>query len=160
RALIALAFALAACGQQQGGSTPSSSNAPAPAPGAMLTPVNLPAFFDCLRTRSQTLVSAHRGGPARGFAENSIETFEHTLVQAPAFMEVDIARTRDGQLVLMHDDTVDRTTNGTGDVASLTLRQFQALRLKDDGGALLDAHPPSLRQALDWARGRTVLELD
>jgi len=55
---------------------------------------------------------------------------------------------------------VDRTTDASGAVRDLTLAQFQALRLKDENRRTLDAHPPTLRQALDWADGRAVLELD
>ena len=155
RALIAAALlALTACDSNQ-----MVGGVEAPAPHAM-APANLPAFFDCLREHHATIVSAHRGGPGAGFAENAIPTFEHTLAAALAFMEVDVARTRDGALVLMHDDTVDRTTSGRGPVRSLTQAQFTALTLKDDDGRPLDAHPPTLRQALDWADGRTVLELD
>jgi glycerophosphoryl diester phosphodiesterase len=123
-------------------------------------PASLPAFFDCLRERNQTIVAAHRGGPAPGFAENAIATFEHTRNEAPALLEIDIARTKDGALVLMHDDTVDRTTTGSGPVSDFTLAQFQALQLQDNNGATLDAHPPTLREALDWADGKTILELD
>lgn len=162
RALIALALALAACEQQQGASSPSST-APAQTAsqgGGALAPANLPAFFDCLRERSFTAISAHRGGPTRGYAENAIPTFEHTLTLAPAIMEVDIARTRDDVLVLMHDDSVDRTTDGTGDVDRMTAAQFSALRLRDDDGAVLNAHPPTLREALTWADGKTILALD
>jgi glycerophosphoryl diester phosphodiesterase len=163
RALFALALALAACEQQQGASAPSSSTPTPAAPvsaGGTLAPSNLPAFFDCLRERSFTAISAHRGGPAPGYAENAIPTFEHTLSRAPAIMEVDIARTRDNVLVLMHDDSVDRTTNGTGEVDHLTAAQFSALRLRDEGGAVLNAHPPTLREALNWAEGKTILALD
>lgn len=153
RALIACALALSACEAQ---TTAAGDTADVTA----LAPDDLPAFFDCLRQNGQAAVSAHRGGPVPGFAENAIPTFENTLSQAPAFMEIDIARTRDGMLVLMHDDTVDRTTDGTGAVSSLTRDAFEALRLQDNDGAVLAAHPPTLRQALDWADGRTVLELD
>lgn len=125
-----------------------------------LAPTNLPAFFDCLRERDATLISGHRGGRNDGLTENSIENFEATLADVPAFMETDIARTRDGALVLMHDDTVDRTTSGSGEVSSLTLTQFQALQLRDYEGNVLESSPPTLRQALDWADGKTVLELD
>ena len=125
-----------------------------------LAPANLPAFFDCLRESGHTIVSAHRGGPTPGFAENAIPTFENTVRNGQAFLEIDIGQTRDGALVLMHDDEVDRTTTGTGRVRDLTLAQLQALQLEDDNGQALDAHPPSLREALDWADGRTVLELD
>lgn len=153
-AALAAALALAACdsNEQVGG-----IEAPAP---HTLAPADLPAFFDCLRAHSATIISAHRGGAGPGYAENAIATFEHTLSLAPAFMEVDIARTRDGQLVLMHDDTVDRTTDGHGAVSSLTAAQFVALSLKDDDGQTLDGHPPTLRDALEWADGKTVLALD
>ncbi len=156
RVLFAAVLALAAC-DQTGVQAPSAETA---AQAATFAPSNLPAFFDCLRERSGTLVSAHRGGPERGYAENAIPTFERTLTQVPAFMEVDVARTQDGTLVLMHDDTVDRTTNGTGEVDRLTAAQFSALQLKDNNGTALDAHPPTLREALAWAAGKTVLELD
>ena len=155
RFLLIGAFALAAC------DAPTNTTAPAASyEVATIAPTNLPAFFDCLRENSHTIVSAHRGGPGVGFAENALPTMENTLALGPAFLEIDIAQTRDGVLVLMHDDEVDRTTTGTGRVRDLTLAQVQALQLKDDTGQALDAHPPTLREALDWADGRTVLELD
>jgi len=126
----------------------------------LLAPASLPAFFDCLRTKSQTVVEAHRGGPAPGYAENSIETWAHTLSLAPAFMELDVTSTKDGALVLMHDDTVDRTTDGHGAVSDLTLAQFQVLHLKDDDGKVLPVTPPTFADALAWADGKTVLEVD
>jgi glycerophosphoryl diester phosphodiesterase len=155
RAIFVCALALAACGPQATTTAPAGD-----AVTQVLTPANLPVFFDCLRDQSQAVVSAHRGGPAPGFAENAIPTFEHTLSKGPALLEIDIARTSDDALVLMHDDDVDRTTDGTGAVSSLTLAQFQALSLQDETGATLDAHPPTLREALDWAEGKAVLELD
>ena len=125
-----------------------------------LSLANLSAFFDCLRESGRTIVAAHRGGPAPGFPENAMSTFENTLRQVPAFLEIDIARTRDGVLVLMHDETVDRTTTGSGRVSDLSLSQLQAVRLKDRDGRVLDVRVPTLREALDWSAGRTVFELD
>ena len=155
RLLIAAALALAACEGPE-----FQSGAEAVPIASRLTSNNLPGFFDCLREGGGAIVAAHRGGPAPGYAENAIPTFVHTLTAAPALLEIDIARTRDNALVLMHDDTVDRTTDGRGAVREMTLAQFQALRLQDDDGRTLDAHPPTLRQALDWAAGRAILELD
>lgn len=106
------------------------------------------------------MVAAHRGGPSAGFPENAVSTFENTLRQVPAILEIDIARTRDRVLVLMHDDTVDRTTTGTGRVSDLTLSQLQTLQLKDRDGRALDVGVPTLREALNWSAGRAVLELD
>lgn len=157
--LSAAALILAACGPAPDDAILDIAGGRAGAPAA-IAPTSLPAFFDCLRERGDVLVSAHRGGRYDSHAENAIATFESTLQQGPAFLEVDVARTRDGALVLMHDDTVERTTDGHGSVAGLTLAAFRALRLRDGAGAVLDAHPPTLREALDWAAGRTVLELD
>jgi glycerophosphoryl diester phosphodiesterase len=152
--LLSCALALAACEVQDtmvvGGSAPTST----------LAPYNLSAFFDCLRESGRTIVAAHRGGPAPGFAENATETFENTLAQTPAMLEIDIARTRDNELVLMHDDDLDRTTTGAGQVRDHALSEIQALRLRDNDGRVLDSHPPTLREALDWALGKAILELD
>lgn len=124
------------------------------------TPADIAGFFDCIRERSLTVVAAHRGGDAP--AENSIEAFERTVRGAPGpvLVEVDVRRTRDGELVLMHDETLDRTTTGTGPVANIDLAAFRALKLKDETGATLDIHPPTLKRALDWSKGKAMVELD
>ncbi len=158
-ALLLATLALAACDFEVFGTKIGAGSEESSATGAV-APSNLSAFFDCLRESGGAIVAAHRGGPRPGYAENAIPTFERTVAAAPALLEIDIARTRDDALVLMHDDTVDRTTNGSGAVRDLTLAQFQALRLQDEDGRTLDAHPPTLRPALAWAEGRAVLELD
>ncbi len=151
--LAASLLALIAC-------TPPTPPASSAANSSSLAPTDVGAFFDCLRENGHTIVAAHRGGPAVGYAENAIETFEHTLSLSQALLEIDIARTKDDVLVLMHDDDLDRTTNGTGPVDQLTLAQLQDLHLEDETGAALAARPPTLREALDWAAGKTILELD
>ena len=106
------------------------------------------------------LVSAHRGGPRPGLPENSLQAFEHALNYAPALIELDVRASADGALVLMHDDTLERTTTGTGPVASRTLAELRALRLEDETGALTSFRIPTLAEALAWAEGRAVLLLD
>lgn len=155
RLLLVCALALSAC--DAGTATPSNVHADQI---QALAPADVGAFFDCLRTSGRTIVAAHRGGPAPGFAENAIPTFENTVRQAPALLEIDIARTRDNVLVLMHDDELDRTTTGTGLVRAHTLAEIQALQLEDENGLALDARVPTFREALDWADGRAILELD
>jgi glycerophosphoryl diester phosphodiesterase len=124
-------------------------------------PADLSAYFDCLREGSLTAVSAHRGGPAPGFAENAIPTFENTLRAAPsAFLEVDVSQTADGVLVLMHDDRAERTTTGAGAISELDMAQLLTFQLEDDRGQRLDARVPTLAEALEWAETNTVLELD
>lgn len=106
------------------------------------------------------LVSAHRGGPAAGFPENCLATFEHTLQSTFAMLEVDPRRTLDGAIVLHHDATLERTTTGAGRVADHTLKELKQLRLKDPKGQSTPYHMPTLDEAIAWARGRTVLVLD
>jgi glycerophosphoryl diester phosphodiesterase len=68
------------------------------------------------------------------------------------FLEVDVATTRDGALVLMHDDTLDRTTTGGGLTTSRTLAEVQALKLKRPDGAVLDERVPLFSDVLEWGR--------
>jgi len=160
RALVliaACAALMAGCSRE-----PAAPAAPpaAAAPTPSLAPTSLSAFFDCLQRENATLVAAHRGGDAPGYAENALATFAHTVAQAPVALEIDVRRTKDGVLVLMHDDTLERTTTGTGPVYAVTAAEFAALRLKDEAGAVLAAGPPTLVEALAWSADKTILELD
>jgi glycerophosphoryl diester phosphodiesterase len=106
------------------------------------------------------LLSAHRGGAVPGYPENCIATFEHTLRHAFSILEIDLQYTKDGQIVLHHDPTLDRTTTGTGPVADRTLEELKQLRLKDEDGNVTDFRMPTLDEALEWARGKTIVILD
>ncbi len=106
------------------------------------------------------LVSAHRGGPYPGFPENAIETFEHILAYTPAVIECDIAMTKDSVLVMMHDYTLDRTTNGSGEVSEKTWAELQGLYLIDHDGQLTDYRIPTLDEVLEWGRGKALFTLD
>lgn len=106
------------------------------------------------------IISAHRGGPRKGYPENCIETFANTISATHAMLEIDPHYTKDGHIVLMHDPTVDRTTNGQGKVADFTLEEIRKLRLKDTQGNLTDYQIPTLDEALQWAKGKTILVID
>lgn len=121
---------------------------------------DLNSFFDCLAETGATLVSAHRGGPASGFPENALETMAETLRLAPAIMEADVAASADGVLYLMHDSQLGRTTNGEGGADALAWSDIRALRLVDGDGRETRFAPPSFADALAWAEGRTILQLD
>jgi glycerophosphoryl diester phosphodiesterase len=69
---------------------------------------------------------AHQGGEDE-FPSNTMYAFERSLQVGADMLELDVGVTRDGQVVVMHDTTVDRTTNGHGTVASFTLRQLRKL---------------------------------
>ena len=75
-----------------------------------------------------TLIASHRGGSLEA-PENSPTSFRHTAGLAVEQVEFDIHPTADGQIVVIHDATLDRTTNGTGPVAAKTLAELRALTI-------------------------------
>ena len=106
------------------------------------------------------LISAHRGGASKGYPENCIATFENTLRYTPAFFEVDPRLTKDKVIILMHDETLDRTTTGKGKVADYTWAELKPLKLKDPAGNVTAYGIPTLEEAIEWSRGKTILNLD
>lgn len=106
------------------------------------------------------MVSAHRGGPYPGYPENSIRTFEYVLKSTPAVIECDIEMTADSVLVMMHDNTLDRTTNGSGRVRDLLWADLKSLRLEDADGNITEDKIPTLEEVLKWSKGKALLTLD
>lgn len=122
------------------------------------TPADLHQFFTY--KEGTTIVSGHRGTVEQGLAENSIAGMEAVLQHTPAFFEIDPRLTKDSVVVLMHDATLDRTTTGTGKVADYTWAELQEFRLKDRNGNATPYTIPTLDEVIEWARGKTVLNLD
>lgn len=106
-----------------------------------------------------TLIYAHRG--ASGYApENTFAAFDRALEMPIDGIETDIRATRDGVLVLLHDATVDRTTNGAGAVASLTLAEIQQLDASSRFAAYAGQRIPTLAAFLDRYGNRTRFWLE
>jgi len=121
----------------------------------------LPERFDCLRTNGLGVASAHRGSRDPDGTENSIGAFAQSLRAGIVLIETDVRRTRDGVLVMLHDDDMARTTSGQGRVAELDAAYVTRQRVKDGRGRLTRDRVPTLRAALDWAgRNRAILQLD
>jgi len=98
-------------------------------------------------------VVGHRG--AAGIEpENTLRGFRRALEVGVDSTECDVHLSRDGRLVVIHDDTVDRTTNGTGEVRSMTFAQVRAL----DAG--LGERVPMLREVLESVSGRVPLHVE
>lgn len=106
------------------------------------------------------IISGHRGTLIKGYPENSIEAFEYVLRHTPAFFEIDPRLTKDSVIVLMHDETLERTTTGAGKLSDYTWTELQQLNLKDVEGNVTPYKIPTLAAAIEWARGKTVLNLD
>lgn len=106
------------------------------------------------------LVSAHRGGPTQGFPENCTATFANTIKYMPAIIETDITLSKDSILVMMHDNTLDRTTTGTGKVNEYTYQELQKFYLKDKEGATTSYKIETLNQVLQWGKDKVIYTLD
>ena len=106
------------------------------------------------------IISGHRGGMLPGYPENSIEAMEKTLTLLPSFFEIDPQLTKDSVIILMHDGTLDRTTNLTGKVSDYTYAELKDVRLKDRNGNLTSFRIPTLEEALEWGMGKTIFNLD
>ncbi len=114
--------------------------------------------------RARPLISAHRGALTLA-PENTIQSYEYAFAFGVELVEVDIQQTKDGKFVALHDDTVDRTTNGTGSITTLTYDEVRALNAADyapwKGGAYDPAQVASLEEVLALAkRVGGGLELD
>lgn len=123
------------------------------------TAKDLHAYFQ-FTGNDPILIAGHRGGMVKGFPENSIATFENTLKHTPAFFEIDPRLTKDSVMVLMHDATLDRTTTGKGKLSDYTYEELKKFRLKDAEGNVTDFPIPTLSEVIEWARGKTILNLD
>ena len=108
---------------------------------------------------SDVLVIAHRGD-WRNFPENSLEGFSSAIDMGVDVLEMDVAKTKDNQLVIMHDKTLDRTTNGKGLVSDWTLDSLRKLYLKDGLGIETKFKIPTLEEALLVCKGKALVNLD
>ncbi|RZL19020.1 MAG: glycerophosphodiester phosphodiesterase family protein [Pedobacter sp.] len=118
-------------------------------------------YLDSKRDQTKyPLLSAHRGGPMPGFPENCIETFENATKYQPVIIEFDVALSKDSVLVIMHDDKLDRTTNGTGPIGEKTYKELRELLLEDTEGKLTNFKIPTLDEVLLWAKGKVLLTID
>ena len=106
------------------------------------------------------IVSGHRGGMMPGYPENCIESCEKTLSMMPTFFEIDFSFTKDSVMVLMHDLTIDRTTDGKGRVADYTYEELQGFRLVDRDGKLTPYRMPRLKDMLEWGKDKVVFNFD
>jgi glycerophosphoryl diester phosphodiesterase len=96
--------------------------------------------------------------------ENTLSTLRAAILLGVDVAETDIRVTADQRVVLIHDEDVDRTLDGSGDVSSLTLAEIQAMAVltgpQDPGGDFSCDHAPSLEETMEVARGRIVVELE
>ncbi|MCB1105522.1 MAG: hypothetical protein H7A44_04220 [Opitutaceae bacterium] len=118
-----------------------------------------PEFIAAIQSAAFPRVCAHRG-LSQACPENTLPAFAAAMASGAHEIEFDLRESRDGVLVVCHDATVDRTTNGTGRIAALNWARLSQL----DAGAYLDAKwrgvkLPRFEEVLDLADGRVALNI-
>lgn len=120
------------------------------------------------KPRSKVFIVAHRAntcaGVAAGYPDNSIAAIEMAAKAGADMVELDVRTTKDGHLVLMHDATIDATTNGSGNVSNYTLEELRSFKMERGGKVYLEnGQPvcvPTLAEALNACKGKVYVNLD
>ena len=111
-----------------------------------------------LDPNGDVMVAAHRAAHAT-YPENSIDAIREAIRLKVDIIEIDVKVSKDGVPFLMHDRTMDRTTNGKGDPEQLTWEELQRLSIVDKG-KVTELKIPSLETALSTAHGKILVDLD
>ncbi len=111
------------------------------------------------RNLNSVIVVSHRAD-WRNFPENSLEAIQSAIDMGVDVVELDLQRTKDGVLILMHDDRLDRTTTGRGKVSDWTLDSIRTLRLKNGCNIKTIHKIPTLEEALILVKGKIMINLD
>ncbi len=111
-------------------------------------------------TRTKPMIIAHRGLSGY-YPENTLLAFQEALKLPIDAVEFDVRRTKDGVLVVIHDETVDRTTNGSGYVGSFTLDEINKLDAGSwKGKEFAETHITSLDETLEVLDRQSVLVIE
>ena len=118
--------------------------------------------YDLKYPMAMPMVSGHRGAKNyKESPENCLETFDMIRAKMPCIIECDVASSKDGILLLMHDKEINRTTTGSGRVVDLNGEDILSLNLLDKDGQLSPYKVPSFEEVLDWAiKTETILSVD
>lgn len=99
------------------------------------------------------MIFAHRGASGNA-PENTMAAFQLAIDHQADGIELDVMLSKDGQMIVIHDDTVDRTTNGSGCVKDLTIEELQAL----DAGE--GERIPTLEEVLERFGGQLIINIE
>lgn len=109
--------------------------------------------------KTSVIVASHRGD-WRNFPENSLEAIDNAIAMGVDIVELDVHRTQDSVLILMHDPKLDRTTTGKGLIAEATMDYINTLNLKNGCNIRTIHKVPTLEEALLHAKGKIMINLD
>lgn len=109
---------------------------------------------------NEIIVAGHRGDRVHGM-ENTMAAIRMAVEAGADMIETDMRMTKDGEIVLMHDESVDRTTDGTGLICEMTLEEIRKLNAAVQSEGKFGPEPPAtLREFLEYAREHPTLLLN
>ncbi|UPS93060.1 glycerophosphodiester phosphodiesterase [Bizionia sp. M204] len=153
--IILVFFVLFSCKDKT--KEPNQSLPTKEAVGSTLSPSALIKAFQ-YQPQASPLISVHRGGVGlANYPENCLETIKYVNDSIAAVFEIDVAKTKDGILVLMHDHTLDRTTTGTDKLTNYTFNELQAFYLIDDFGTRTNFKIPKFTEVLKWSKANNAI---
>lgn len=121
--------------------------------------MNWTEFYAGRGRRTQPLIVAHRGTPTIQ-PENTLDSFALALAQGADALETDLHFTRDNQIVLFHDHTLDRMTDGQGALGACTYSDLKRRNMRAPGGQLTGAKIPTLAQLIEATDAQVPLLLE
>ena len=115
---------------------------------------NIDTFFELkqLEELENMIIIGHRGGASIG-PENTLACYKKGIEAGADMIEIDIHLSKDGKIVICHDESIDRTTNGKGLIRELTLHEIRQYRAVDVDGNLTDEKIPTLDEVFDLFLG-------
>jgi glycerophosphoryl diester phosphodiesterase len=122
----------------------------------IFTTIALQALTYCAVAQNKIMVVAHRGD-WRNAPENSLLAFKNAAAMGVDVVELDLNKTKDGVIVIMHDQTIDRTTNGKGKPADYTFEEIGKFGLRNGLGRVTNNHIPTLKDVMLALKGKNVM---
>lgn len=96
----------------------------------------------------------------RNYPENSLEALKSSIRMGVDIAEIDLKMTKDSVLILMHDRTIDRITNGKGKPEDYTLKEIRKFKLRNGLGRTTEHEIPTFREFLEVAKGKILIDID
>jgi glycerophosphoryl diester phosphodiesterase len=107
----------------------------------------------------QVMVTAHRGD-WRNAPENSLLAFKYAIAMGVDIIELDLNKTKDGVIIIMHDQTINRTTDGKGSPGDYTLAELKKFHLKNGLGRVTVNTIPTFEEVMQLLKGKVLVNLD
>lgn len=115
---------------------------------------------ECLSDSNKSVLVVSHRADWRNAPENSLQAIQNCIDMGVDMVEIDLKRTKDGHLILMHDKLIDRTTTGKGKPADYTLDELRKLRLRNGAGHKTAHLIPTLEEAMLLCKGQILVNID